>query len=113
MADVVVVTEVQPEPPAKIALGGADQGLAWGFFDIVLSTGYPTGGSSIALNRFGLTSVMFFSAKPQGGLVPVWDYTNNKLLVYRDSVAGGVLVETTNTTNISTTTIRAFILGKP
>jgi hypothetical protein len=50
---------------------------------VTLDSSYPTGGYTITPNQLGLGAIDFVIANDRLGYSFDWDYTNNKLLVYR------------------------------
>lgn len=86
-------------------------------FFVDLDNSYPTGGYDITtiFNEFAqetnAANIMIFAQSRLGYVFDV-DYTNKKLLAYRQSAATSALTEVANAVNLSTVTqIRVMAVG--
>lgn len=70
-----------------------------GFYDVVFSGTYPTGGEPLALNLLGMTDVDYITATAgvstdrATSVVVSFDQTTNKLLNYESGAANAPLIE--------------------
>ena len=74
---------------------------------------YATGGSLFTPTMVGLNTFEFISIPPVSGYVPIYDWTNQKIMVYW--APGGtsrVLDEITNATDLTAVTFYAMIIGR-
>lgn len=84
------------------------------YVNIAGDNSYPTNGWAIDFNAaLGFKQVLFVEVPSvgNGGHVPWWDYTNNKLKMFWCAGAGAAMTEVTNGTNLSTTTLRCVVRG--
>jgi hypothetical protein len=82
--------------------------------DCTCDTSYPTGGYAVTPGNFGFPGGSIVWADTgggtSGGYVSNYDYTANKIKLFRQTAATGALVEVPNTTNVATETFRAHVL---
>lgn len=90
--------------------------------DVTFDSSYPTGGESLVASDFKLptqASIIYLNATSVGGYVFSYDFTNKKLLAYRQkdpAAAGGAdiaLPEVADTTSLSTVVTRVLVLAQP
>jgi|SRR6478752_41199 len=90
--------------------------------DYTFDASYATGGEAIDFNALGVANPPWFVAFSQvapvnAGYVFQYDYTNKKIVAYRQkdpANAGGAdiaLTEVANTTDLSAVTIRVLVYG--
>ena len=92
--------------------------------NITFDSSYPTGGEAVTANNLGLNAITtvvtqpgYASSNPTGAVVPVWDRTNKKILIFQSKDpgnAGGAdigLVQYTSTGDLSNLTITVLAIG--
>lgn len=80
--------------------------------DITLDTNYPTGGSPGLTRLLGLNKIFALVALSHSGYLFEHNPTTDKLKVWQQSGAAGIMSEVTNTTNLSANTIRVLVFGQ-
>lgn len=108
-----------------VVAGSGDKGqtsdhLLIRFIDVTFDNSYPTGGEALDFTKLGFTTV--YAVTDCGGInhlgyVFAYDYTNSKILAYRNkdpANAGGADIafpEVTNTADLSLVTVRFAVMG--
>ena len=82
-----------------------------------LESSYATTGTALLASAFGLNDIFqitFELSQPVATVMPLcaYDYTNRKLQCFSTAAGAAGFTETTAATNLSTITVRAFVLGK-
>lgn len=84
------------------------------FGTLLCDTSYPTGGYAFAVaNIPGLSAAIDWLAPigATGGYVPVLDWANKKIMLFKGA-GSAVLVEETNATNVATIVITFLAKGR-
>lgn len=95
-----------------IPISGGLGGYREVFKDVNLGV-HATGGVSLIPDQFGLdvgSAFTFFTAQSTGGYVFSYDYTNKKLIAYKDSGGASVMVDA-GAVDLSALTIRCMAIG--
>lgn len=101
---------------ASIAVGSPAGVIgAWkaAFITVTLDSSYPTGGEAVDFTANGEFSnvLAVLPVAGSGGIIPVWDATNSKLLAFYQDGAAGELVQATNTDDLSAESIDCLVIG--
>jgi hypothetical protein len=79
---------------------------------VAFDASYPTGGEAFSKSAIGLpATIADIRFDPSAGYVPVYDYANDKVLVYwgdNNNASDGPLVEVASTTDLSALTAVRF-----
>ena len=81
--------------------------------EVTLDSSYPTGGESVDFTANGEFSTIdtVLPLTTSGGILPVWDQTNKKLLAY-DQDGTTEFAQVTSTDDLSAETINCLVFGK-
>ena len=107
----LTLTERQPVPPTKKAIGGYDQGWIFKVYDVQFDSSYATGGEALAPADVGLDSILWFDGGAAAGRITEYDYANSKLKAFQATAAAGAHAEVGAATDLSSITVRCLIVG--
>jgi len=73
---------------------------------------YATGGHTFTPDMVGMNVFHFVSIPPVSGYVPIYDWTNQKIMMYWSNSSATVLAQITNATDLTGVTFYATVIGR-